>query len=160
MYSSSPIIHLCPIGGIRINPINTYERRSKTLPEGCPEWATPYQQEKWRQRGVVIWEEATYSLEHTWAMYVLRAFEVMRATDIWRSEGVRIQTNAFRIRIDEAVHPPKTKRKKKQEEPSEAVVPVENQDSKSEPVLLYVSPAMSQELFTLVQIMVVLNLKK
>lgn len=146
MSSTSPIIHLCYPNNIRINPINTYDKHAATLPEGCPTWASSYQQEKWCERGITISDDRAHTIEHIGALRALLILESMRTSDRWQSEGLNLPPNIFQSIPEYPVEPRKSKKTGRK-----VLTTPKSTGDKAEDILLHLSIILSKELFALLE---------
>ena len=75
-----------------------------------PDWLNPFQNPKWQDRGVVVWEATRRVMTHLYASYALKILALMRETDSWKTSGFIVGSPAYQIPI------PNRSRKKKTNE--------------------------------------------
>ena len=75
-----------------------------------PDWLNPFQNPKWQDRGIVVWDATHRVVTHLYASYALKILALMRETDSWKTSGFIVGSPAYQIPI------PNTTRKKKTNE--------------------------------------------
>jgi hypothetical protein len=93
--------------------INVWSNQSGT--PNFPEWAKPFQKNKWQERGVVIWDEKTQQITRCYAEQMLKVLQDLNATDVWKQDGYVVGVPAYRI-----VLPSGRQKKKKEPEQSKS----------------------------------------
>jgi len=75
--------------------INGWSNQSGT--PNFPEWAKPFQKNKWQERGVVIWDEQTQQITRCQAGQMLKVLQDLKAIDAWKQDGYVVGVPAYRI---------------------------------------------------------------
>ncbi len=102
-----------------------------TAASDYPAWATRWDQDCWRERGVVIWDEATQRLERLWASQVLKLLEAARADDSWRTIGIPITREGTWLPLPKK--PPRKRARKKHEQTVSSAREEQTQAPRTEP---------------------------
>ena len=93
--------------------VNVWSNQSGT--PNFPEWAKPFQETNWQERGVVIWDEKTQQITRCYAEQMLKVLQDLKATDVWKQDGYAVGVLAYRI-----VLPSGRQKKKKEPEQSKS----------------------------------------
>ena len=86
---------------------------SGRYPAPSPEyldWLNPFQNPKWQDRGIVVWDATRQVMTHLYASYALKILALMRETDSWKTSSFIVGSPVYQISI------PNTRRKRKNEE--------------------------------------------
>lgn len=67
---------------------------------GCPAWAKPDQQKKWRKQGVVLWCDATQTITHLGGGHALALLEQLHDSDDWKEYGCVVGEPAWLVSLD------------------------------------------------------------
>lgn len=67
---------------------------------GCPAWAKPDQQKKWREQGVVLWCDATQTITHLGGVHALALLEQLHSSDEWKEHGCIVGEPAWLLSLD------------------------------------------------------------
>jgi hypothetical protein len=97
--------------------------RREAPPPDYPAWLKPGFLEDWYKRGLVIWDQATQSVERLGAQGALDLLEKLRSTAEWRTEGVPITYRVSRMKGNEEKPRRARKRKRAEEPPAEEKQP-------------------------------------
>ncbi len=84
--------------------------RYLTPPPEYPDWLNPFQNPKWQDRGIVVWDATRQVMTHLYASYALKILALMRETDSWKTSSFIVGSPAYQISI------PNTKRKRQTNE--------------------------------------------
>ena len=102
MFNYSPPVPNQNTWGMHINS----GRYPASSPE-YPDWLNPFQNPKWQDRGIVVWDATRRVMTHLYASYALKILALMRETDSWKTSSFIVGLPAYQIPI------PNTRRKKK-----------------------------------------------
>ena len=105
MLNYSPLVLNQNTWGMHIN-----SGRYLAPPPEYPNWLNPFQNQKWQDRGVVVWDATRQVMTHLYASYALKILALMRETDSWKTSSFIVGSPAYQIPI------PNTTRKKKTNE--------------------------------------------
>ena len=84
--------------------------RYLTPPPEYPDWLNPFQNPKWQDRGIVVWDATRQVMTHLYASYALKILALMRETDSWKTSSFIVGSPAYQISI------PNTRRKRQTNE--------------------------------------------
>jgi hypothetical protein len=105
--------------GARINTTGREPRRADVIPEGCPNWAKPYDVMNWYRRGLIVWKNETQRLEVLPASAAVKLLEHLLSTDIWRDEGIVITRSvSYQKRSDSPPLPKQLRKRTRRREPA------------------------------------------
>ena len=74
--------------------VNTQSRQKA---DDCPAWINPAQEEKWRRRGLILWDHQSREVTRLSATEALDLLSYMRATEDWRQEGIVVEEPCMRV---------------------------------------------------------------
>jgi hypothetical protein len=81
--------------GARINTSGLHGAR------GCPTWANPAQRERWRDRGLVLWDHRSHQITGLSATHALQILNHLRTNDDWKQHGIIVGEPATQISLDD-----------------------------------------------------------
>ncbi|HEY5039689.1 MAG TPA: hypothetical protein VIJ93_11505, partial [bacterium] len=125
------------IWGYHINRAK-YPQSSPSIPE----WARSHKSD-WVDRGLVIWDEATKSVTHLRASYILDLQIQMAENDVWKNDGIIVGDRAYEIIIESNERQKTKKSDDTQENKPNGRLALINQ--------IKLSPSQAQELFAFLQ---------
>ena len=85
--------------GLQFNQTYVQAGKRGVRPPGCPEWANPMQLDKWKQRGIVMWQEESRRLVTLGAIEAVAYLDRLRTNVAWRSDGISITRRVYVGRI-------------------------------------------------------------
>jgi hypothetical protein len=71
-----------PAWGVRINT----DRRSKA--KNYPQWAHPVDQQKWGERGLIVWDRGAQTITRLSATQAVGLLDALRNGDVWKERGI------------------------------------------------------------------------
>ena len=63
------------------------------------DWLNPFQNQKWQDRGIVVWDATHRVVTHLYANYALRILALMQQTDSWKTSCFIVGSPAYQIPI-------------------------------------------------------------
>jgi len=66
-----------------------------------PSWATPAQREKWRDRGLIVWEGESQQIVRLRAGQAIQLLKYLRTNDDWKSQGFTLGEPTTRLVLEE-----------------------------------------------------------
>jgi len=75
---------------------------SGRYPASPPEyldWLNPFQNPKWQDRGIVVWDATRRVMTHLYASYALKILALMQETDSWKTSCFIVGSPAYQIPI-------------------------------------------------------------
>lgn len=88
----------CPRQGFRLN-WQTWPKASD-----WPEWANPYQREKWEKKGLLLWDEETQQVTNLNGQQALDILDQFRHASDWWEEGCIVGEPAWSIPLNNNEH--------------------------------------------------------
>ena len=64
-----------------------------------PDWLNRFQNPKWQDRGIVVWDATHRVVAHLYANYALKILALMQETDSWKTSSFIVGSPAYQIPI-------------------------------------------------------------
>ena len=65
-----------------------------------PDWANPHQREKWREKGLIVWDQETQTVARLRGRHALAILAQLRDSDEWEQQGCVVGEPAWRLSLD------------------------------------------------------------
>lgn len=65
-----------------------------------PEWANPFQQENWTDRGLVLWDASVPGVTHLRPTYAYGLLIQMKENSFWKTEGIVVGSPTYQITLE------------------------------------------------------------
>ena len=71
-----------------------------------PDWANPYQREKWAKKGLILWESESQVVLRLSATQALQVLDHLHTVDAWEEEGIVVGEPVTRLTVGKPEHEP------------------------------------------------------
>jgi hypothetical protein len=71
-----------------------------TRDKNWPDWTTRYQREKWREKGLILWDSETKTVTHLKGRHALALLAHFREHHDWEQEGCAVGEPAWLLSLD------------------------------------------------------------
>ena len=68
--------------------------------EDWPDWANPHQREKWREKGLIVWDQETQTVARLRSRHARAILSQLRDSDEWEQQGCVAGEPAWRLSLD------------------------------------------------------------
>jgi hypothetical protein len=65
-----------------------------------PAWANPYQREKWKERGLIIWQNEARQVTRLKGQHALSLLDHLRSASEWKEQGYVVGQPAWQLSLD------------------------------------------------------------
>ncbi len=105
-----------PTWGMKFSQYGTYHRyKDGEKKPDCPEWFGKKEITIWQESGLILWNDVDQKIEKLRGTEALNLLDELQSDDSWKTKGVSVTREAFRIEIE---LPPRGRRKKGEPEPA------------------------------------------
>lgn len=80
--------------GVRLN------KSEWTSDKGWPDWMNPYQRKKWREQGLIVWDQETQTVARLRGRHALAILAQLRDNDEWKQQGCVVGEPVWRLSPD------------------------------------------------------------
>lgn len=80
--------------GVRLNA------SAWTSAKDWPDWANPYQREKWCEKGLIVWDQETQTVARLRGQHALAILAQLRDSGEWEQQGCVVGEPAWRLSLD------------------------------------------------------------
>lgn len=81
--------------GMRLN------HRAWSAAKDWPAWTNPRQREKWREKGLIVWDEATQTVTRLRGRHALAILPQLRRNPQWKQHGCIVGEPAWQLSLDD-----------------------------------------------------------